>query len=85
MEQINKHTQARPNIAILLATYNGEKYIKEQIDSILSQTHKDWHLFIHDDGSKDGTPIYSKPMLKNIPNRFLSLTIRLKVEHYTTS
>lgn len=43
------------NIAILMATYNGEKYICEQIDSILAQTYKDWCLYIHDDGSKDGT------------------------------
>ena len=40
-------------IAILMATYNGEKYICQQIDSILSQTCKDWELYIHDDGSTD--------------------------------
>lgn len=43
------------NIAILMAVYNGEKYIKEQIDSILSQSCKDWELYIHDDGSSDGS------------------------------
>lgn len=42
-------------IAILLATYNGEKYLKEQIDSIVHQTYKDWTLYIHDDGSSDST------------------------------
>lgn len=42
-------------IAILLATYNGEKYIGEQLDSIFSQTYKDWVVYIHDDGSKDRT------------------------------
>ena len=42
-------------IAILMATYNGEKYIREQIDSILSQTCNMWHLYIHDDGSTDKT------------------------------
>ncbi len=42
-------------IAILMATYNGEKYLGEQIDSLLTQTCKDWHLYIHDDGSKDCT------------------------------
>lgn len=42
-------------IDILLATYNGEKYIKAQINSLLSQTHKDWRLLIHDDGSTDKT------------------------------
>lgn len=43
------------NIAILMATYNAEKFLHEQIGSIFSQTCKDWHLFIHDDGSKDNT------------------------------
>lgn len=38
-----------------MATYNGEKYLQEQIDSLLSQTYTDWHLYIHDDGSKDNT------------------------------
>lgn len=42
--------------AILLATYNGELYLKEQIDSLYAQTDKDWILYIHDDGSTDGTP-----------------------------
>ena len=42
-------------IYILLATYNGEKYIKAQIHSLLCQTYEDWNLLIHDDGSNDNT------------------------------
>ena len=42
-------------IDILLATYNGEKYISQQIYSIISQTYSDWRLIIHDDGSTDST------------------------------
>ena len=42
-------------IEILMATYNGEKYIKEQIDSIINQTYKNWKLLIRDDDSKDKT------------------------------
>ena len=42
-------------VDILLATYNGEKYIREQIDSILNQTYKEFRLLISDDGSNDGT------------------------------
>lgn len=42
-------------IAVLLSTYNGEKYISEQIKSIQSQTNNDWHLYIRDDGSTDNT------------------------------
>ena len=42
-------------VAIILSTYNGEKFIKEQIDSILNQTYKDFDLIIRDDGSKDNS------------------------------
>lgn len=42
-------------IEILLATYNGEKYLSQQLDSILSQTYKDYHITIRDDGSSDNT------------------------------
>lgn len=42
-------------IAILMATYGGGKYLKEQIDSIIHQTNTDWTLYIQDDGSKDNT------------------------------
>lgn len=33
-------------IEILLATYNGEKYLNEQIDSIINQTYTNWKLLI---------------------------------------
>lgn len=42
-------------IDILMATYNGEKYIKEQIDSILNQTYSNFRLLICDDNSTDST------------------------------
>lgn len=42
-------------IDILLATYNGEKYIDTQISSIVNQSYSDWKLYIHDDGSSDST------------------------------
>lgn len=42
-------------VAILLSTYNGEKYLKEQLDSILAQTYTNFELIIRDDGSKDNT------------------------------
>ena len=46
----------RKRLAILLATYNGEGFLQEQLDSIYRQTCCDWTLYIHDDGSTDGTP-----------------------------
>src|SRR5438045_1441320 len=43
-------------ITILLATYNGEKYIQEQLESLLKQTYTNWRLLIRDDNSTDNTP-----------------------------
>ena len=42
-------------ISVCIATYNGEKYIKEQLDSIISQLDKDDEVIISDDGSTDST------------------------------
>lgn len=45
-----------PKVSIVLPTYNGEKYIRESIESILSQTLNDWELIIVNDCSTDATP-----------------------------
>lgn len=42
-------------VAILMSTYNGERYLQEQINSIIDQSYSDWHLYIRDDGSTDRT------------------------------
>ena len=42
-------------VQVLMSTYNGEKYLKEQIDSILAQTGIEVHLLARDDGSTDRT------------------------------
>lgn len=42
-------------VDILLACYNGEQYIANQIFSLQQQTHSNWHLYIRDDGSTDNT------------------------------
>ncbi|MDG2422007.1 MAG: glycosyltransferase family 2 protein [Gammaproteobacteria bacterium] len=44
-----------PKIAILLSTYNGEKYLSEQLDSVLAQTYQNLIVIVRDDGSSDGT------------------------------
>jgi glycosyltransferase involved in cell wall biosynthesis len=44
-----------PTIDILLATYNGGRYLSEQIQSLLDQTYTRWRLIIRDDGSTDDT------------------------------
>ncbi len=61
------------DIAILMATYNGEKYLPEQIDSLLAQTCQDWHLYVHDDGSKDGTVSVIKEYMDKNPEKITLL------------
>ncbi len=43
------------SVRIMMATYNGEKYLCEQLDSIINQTYQNWNLIVQDDGSKDKT------------------------------
>lgn len=43
------------NVSIVMATYNGEKYLEEQLDSVLCQLSNDDELVVSDDGSKDKT------------------------------
>lgn len=42
-------------VAILLATYNGERFLRRQLESIAGQSHQDWFLVVSDDGSSDAT------------------------------
>lgn len=51
-------------VDILLATYNGEKYLQEQIESILDQTYTDFRLLISDDYSNDKTVEIIKELAK---------------------
>ena len=92
MDQI----KSEPIIAILMATYNGERYIKEQLDSLTRQTYPHWHLYIHDDGSTDHTPeiirtfaqehphinILEYESQKGAKDNFLSLMKKVAADYY---
>lgn len=56
-------------IDILMATYNGELYVAEQINSLLEQTYTNWKLLIRDDGSKDKTLGIIEEYIKKYPNK----------------
>ena len=56
-------------INVLMSTYNGEKYLKEQIESIMDQEGVHTILTIRDDGSEDGTIDIIKEMMKKYPER----------------
>lgn len=44
-----------PRVTVLLSTYNGDKYIGEQLNSLLNQTYNNFNILIRDDGSSDNT------------------------------
>lgn len=60
-------------LAIFLCSYNGEKYIKEQIDSILSQSFKDIHLIVSDDASSDNTVSIVEEIMRENPGKITLL------------
>lgn len=60
---------SNPQIQILLSTYNGEAFLKEQVQSILDQTFEDWQLIIRDDGSSDGTIALIESLQKEHPEK----------------
>lgn len=61
-------------VAILLAVYNGEKYLKEQIESILSQSFTDFKIIIRDDGSTDSSPAIIESYCKDFPQKIFVLS-----------
>jgi len=58
-------------VLVLLSSYNGARYIAEQIESIRGQTFRDWRLLIRDDGSSDGT--------KSIVSKLSALDDRIEI------
>lgn len=64
-------------ISIVLPTYNGQKYIRESIDSVLRQSFTDWELIIVDDCSTDDTP--------QIAEQYAAKDSRIHVIHNSTN
>lgn len=61
----------KKKIAILLGVYNAEKYIVEQLDSVLCQTYQDFTLYIRDDASIDNTLALISKFITNYDNIIL--------------
>jgi glycosyltransferase involved in cell wall biosynthesis len=61
-------------VEILLATYNGEKFIRRQLESLLEQTSGDWKLLIRDDGSTDATVAVCREFAASQPDRIRLIT-----------
>jgi glycosyltransferase involved in cell wall biosynthesis len=57
-------------VEVLLATYNGERFLGEQIDSILNQDYANVRVLVRDDGSTDGTVAILEHYAALFPDRF---------------
>ena len=57
------------NVTILLATYNSAHFIREQLDSLLSQTYQDWNLVVRDDCSSDSTISIIREYMTQYPEK----------------
>lgn len=44
-----------PQVSVIIPIYNGERYLAQALDSVITQTWTDWEMIIVDDGSKDGS------------------------------
>lgn len=66
-----------PKVSIVLPTYNGQDYIRESIDSIISQTFTDWELIIVNDCSNDNTP--------DIINEYVKKCEKIKIINNTVN
>src|SRR5439155_3850873 len=77
---------AAPPLTVILPVYNGQRYLRASLDSVLGQTYRDFDLDVWDDGSTDGTPAildgYSDRRLRrftNRPNKGLFPTLNVAV------
>ena len=65
-------------ISILLSTYNGEKYLSEQLDSILQQSYQNFIIYIRDDGSNDNTLNIIMYYVHNFPSKIKLVDDKVK-------
>lgn len=62
-----------PLILVLLAVYNGEKFLQQQMDSILAQSHQNLRLICRDDGSTDRSVQLLQTLVSSYPEKILVL------------
>lgn len=65
----DKLQDAMPMVEILLSTYNGEKYLCEQLDSLLYQTYQNIVITVRDDQSNDSTQLILARYKENYPTK----------------
>ena len=73
------HDQDTASVSILMSVHNGARFISEQIDSIVSQSHSNWSLHISDDDSSDGSNRIIRAIPNNLQKRYLSIMFKIMI------
>jgi glycosyltransferase involved in cell wall biosynthesis len=60
-----------PQVSVVIPTYNGAKYIRESVESVLRQEYRDREIIVVDDGSTDGTRQLLEPYMRERAIRYL--------------
>jgi glycosyltransferase involved in cell wall biosynthesis len=61
------------HLRVLMSTCNGAPWLQAQLDSLVAQTHRDWSLWVSDDGSTDGTRALLDRFDKKMPGRLMQV------------
>ncbi len=64
----------QPAISICMATYNGEQFLRQQLESILAQSNQNWQLLIRDDDSDDNTVRIVEDYAARLPDKIRLVT-----------
>lgn len=59
------------SLSVLLATYNGERFLREQLDSLIRQSYKNFQVYIRDDGSSDNTIAIIQEYMDKYGDKFI--------------
>jgi len=73
LDSMREGTPTTPQISIIIPCYNQANYLKEAVDSLLTQTIADWECIIVNDGSSDGTPVVASLLIELHRDRTLKL------------
>jgi len=70
-EEVNTKKTLFPTIAVLMAVYNGETFLKSQIVSLLEQSYSNFRIYIRDDGSSDGSVGILEELARQFPDKII--------------